>query len=216
LERTIPRGDARLAAWDAWQPPEVAQLLGGVQVPWWVAAGWALDLWRGVQTRPHKDLEICVPRTEWHEVRERLSGHDLWYVDAGGLQALHPGAEVPNTARQVWIREKVTGRWRLDVMLDPGSRAEWVCHRDPHLRRPLDAAVSMTMDGIPYLQPEIVLLLKAKYLRPKDEVDFAATLPLLNAARRRWLADALARLHPDHAWLKQVQATHRVDSSVKP
>jgi hypothetical protein len=205
LRQTIPRGDPRLTAWDAWQPPDVARLLDGVEVPWWVAGGWALDLWRGVQTRPHKDLEICVPRTEWREVRERLAAHDLWYVDAGGLQPLRSAAEVPDAARQVWIRDRATGRWRLDVMLDPGSRAEWVCHRDPLLRRPLDAAISTTPDGIPYLQPEIVLLLKAKYLRPKDEADFAAALPLLSAARRLWLTDALGRLHPDHVWLKRVQ-----------
>jgi len=31
---------------------------------------------------------------------------------------------------------------------------------------------------------------------PKDEQDFAAALPVLDAARRRWLAEALAEDHP--------------------
>jgi hypothetical protein len=126
-------------------------------------------------------------------------------MEPGGLRRLTRTASVPDAARQVWARDKVTGHWRLDVMLDPGSRQEWICHRDPRLRRPLHAAVGSTPDGIPYLRPEIVLLLKAKYRRPKDEADFAAALPLLDVAARRWLADALADLHPDHAWQERIQ-----------
>jgi len=40
---------------------EVAKLLAGVDVPWCVAAGWALDLFHGEVTREHEDLEIAVP-----------------------------------------------------------------------------------------------------------------------------------------------------------
>jgi hypothetical protein len=207
LEQTIPRGDVRLDAWDAWHPVEVARLLTGVAAPWWVAGGWALDLWRGEQTRSHHDLEICVPRTEWQEVRERLAGHDLWYVDNGTMRWLGPAAPVPDEARQVWVRDRATCAWRLDVMVDPGNRDLWICHRDPRLSRPLADAVSTSAGGIPFLRPEIVLLLKAKYLRPKDELDFAATVPLLDAAARSWLVDALTLMHLGHTWLEQVQDT---------
>jgi hypothetical protein len=30
-------------------------------MPWCVAAGWALDLFRGMQTREHGDIEIAIP-----------------------------------------------------------------------------------------------------------------------------------------------------------
>jgi hypothetical protein len=72
------------------------------------------------------------------------------------------------------------------------------------LRRPLAEALATTPDGIPYLRPEIVLLLEAKDTRPKDEVDFDASLPLLDAAARRWLAAGLMLLHPDHRWARRV------------
>ena len=38
--------------WQAWRPHDVAQLLAGVRVPWYVAAGWALELF-GDQVLPH-------------------------------------------------------------------------------------------------------------------------------------------------------------------
>ncbi len=54
-----------LGAWDAWRPERVAERLAGVDVPWYVAAGWAVDLFLreqgpGPQSRPHDDLEIGV------------------------------------------------------------------------------------------------------------------------------------------------------------
>ncbi len=42
----------------------------------------------------------------------------------------------------------------------------------------------MTHETHPYLAPEIQLFYKAKGLRPKDELDFARTLPTLDQQRR--------------------------------
>jgi hypothetical protein len=89
-------------------------------------------------------------------------------------------------------------------MLEPGSRDEWVFHRDGRLRMPLAEALGVTPDGIRHLRPEIVLLLKAKHRRPKDEIDLDGCLPLLDGAARRWLATWLAELHPGHAWLARI------------
>jgi hypothetical protein len=48
------------------------------------------------------------------------------------------------------------------------------------------------VDGVPYLASEIVLLLKAKNPRDKDEADFWCALPLLDGGQRLWLDNALA------------------------
>jgi hypothetical protein len=62
--------------------------------------------------------------------------------------------------------------------------------------------IERTDDDIPYGRPEIVLLFKAKHAhRQRDQLDFEAVVPRLEPERRRWLADALERVHPDHRWL---------------
>jgi hypothetical protein len=66
---------------------------------------------------------------------------------------------------------------------------------------PYSELIERTAEGIPYGRPEVVLLYKAKHTRPKDDADFAAALPLLDAARRDWLRDALELVHPGHRWL---------------
>lgn len=43
-----------------------------VGVPWCIAAGWALDPFRGEQSRPHRDLEITVPAAGFPEIRHRF------------------------------------------------------------------------------------------------------------------------------------------------
>ena len=56
---------------DAWRratPIEAAQWFAALQVPWWVAGGWALDLFTGTQIRAHKDLDIGVLRRDVLEV----------------------------------------------------------------------------------------------------------------------------------------------------
>jgi hypothetical protein len=83
----------------------------------------------------------------------------------------------------------------------------WICRRDDRIRLAYDKVIDRTADGIPYGRPEIVLLFKAKHARAKDDADLAAALPLLGAERRRWLADALAVVHPGHRWLASLQSS---------
>jgi hypothetical protein len=54
--------------WAAWTPAEVAERLWCVTAPWYVAAGWALDLFIGGIGREHDDLEIAVPRGRFGEI----------------------------------------------------------------------------------------------------------------------------------------------------
>ncbi|MEV0136058.1 hypothetical protein AB0H83_47430 [Dactylosporangium sp. NPDC050688] len=78
--------EALEARWaDCWTPREVADRLAGVAAPWYVAAGWALDLFRGTQTRAHHDIEIAVPAGRFPEIRERFAGFAFDAVGASRI-----------------------------------------------------------------------------------------------------------------------------------
>jgi hypothetical protein len=205
-DEEIPPGGSLVGPdppWDAWHPLEVTQRLQGVDVPWCVAAGWALDLFRGEQTREHEDLEIAVPVGRFDLVRAALADFEIevvgsghrWPVDSAAFDVMH----------QTWVSDRDTGIYRLDIFREPHDGDTWICRRDETLRLPYDEIILTTSDGIPYLVPEIVLLFKAKHERPKDQADFAGALPLLSPGRREWLADMLDRVHPGHAWLSQLR-----------
>ncbi|MET7680402.1 hypothetical protein [Streptomyces sp. NPDC005423] len=193
--------DELTARWaDAWRPGQVAERLAGVRTPWCVAAGWALDLFRGAQSRPHDDLEIAVPAAGFTEIRNRFPEYACDAVGAGRVWAA-AGTEALTATHQTWLRDPASGQFLFDVFREPHEGGTWICRRDESLRLPYDAVVERSAHGIPYLVPELVLLFKAKAPRPKDQADFEGVLPLLSRARRVLLAEWLERMRPDHPWL---------------
>jgi Aminoglycoside-2''-adenylyltransferase len=190
-----------LDVWRPWHPRDVAQILAGTKVPWAVAAGWAIDLHLGRQTRSHGDVEVAIPRADFPLFRRALTAFDLYEADQV-VRLLGPD-ESP-VAHQVWVFEREIGHWRMDTFLEPGDRETWVSHRDETLTLPLAEVIRLTPEGIPYLAPATVLLAKAKHDRDKDQADLANTLPTLSAAERSWLAAAIAHAHPGHRWLPEI------------
>jgi capsular polysaccharide biosynthesis protein len=206
---TLPTAfEPDLEQWDAWSPEQVTRVLAPVEAPWYVAAGWAIDLFLGGGYREHDDLEIAVPRDRFHEIVEALAGFELFVVGVprhGLVSPLEQAIDALEATHQTWVREPETGFWRLDVMREPSDGDRWICRRDERIRLPYDEVIERTADGIPYGRPEIVLLFKAKNARPKDDADLAATLPLLGPEQRRWLSDVLAVVHPGHRWLTSLE-----------
>jgi hypothetical protein len=90
--------------------------------------------------------------------------------------------------------------WEYDILLTRSDRVTWVFKRDPRIRRPL-GEVLWTRDDVPYLRPEVQLLLKARALRPKDQADFEAASPLLDPSSRAWLRESLQLVSPGHRWI---------------
>jgi predicted N-acetyltransferase YhbS len=195
-------------AWDAWHPRELAARLSGVDTPWHVAGGWALDLFResiGLpQMRPHEDLEFAIPRPTFDLVAPAFDGFTLFEVGNGAIRPRRPGGFNPEI-HQVWVAEMSVPAYRTDIFLEPGDTETWVCRRDSSITRPMAEVIGRTGDGVPFLKPECALLYKAKHLRDKDVADFTTIVPDLSEEARAWLVDALAIAHPGHEWIKALQ-----------
>ena len=188
-----------IEAWDGWHPRALAQRLAGVTFPWYVAGGWAIDLFLGEQTREHGDLEIAVPVDSFVHLPPLLPELDFWVPQGHGKLAPSSPETLAGDSHQTWGFEPAAGVWRVDVFREPHDGDTWICRRDPTIRLPY-AQVIMGGD-VPYLAPELALLFKAKWSElDKNQADFAATLPRLSDSQRAWLYDAL----PDHEWRRQL------------
>ena len=201
-EADIEALDARWGA--AWTPSEVTRRLAGVSTPWYVAAGWALDLFRGGQIREHGDLEIGVPCARFPEIQERFTQHYVFDGVGSERSWENVAPEVLAATHQTWLRDPATGQYLVDVFREPHDGDTWICRRDETIRFPYDDIILRTEDGIPYLAPELVLLFKAKAVRAKDQADFDATLPQMRLHQREMLARLLKQVHPGHAWLEDL------------
>jgi hypothetical protein len=188
-------------AWDAWTPAEVAQRLRGVDVPWYVAAGWAIDLFLGGRRRDHEDLEIGVPVKRFGEIAAALGGLDFHVVAPATAEPVAQAGELFERTHQTWGLDRAADVWRIEVFREPSDGDDWLSRRDESIRLAYDDLIEHTADGIPYARPEVVLLFKARSARAKDESDLAAVLPRLSAERRRLLAGWIGQVHPGHFWL---------------
>ncbi len=195
FERLYGRG-ARLA------PAEAAELLTGIESPWWIVGGWAIEAFTGVH-RAHEDLDVCILAGDLPEVVEvLLIHHHVWAVGSGMLSPmLSPDQPLPDWAGQLWIRRSASEPWLLDFNIAPDRNGRWVFKRDETIDLHPDDTRWRADDGIWYQRPEIVLAFKALAARPKDDLDLEWALPLLGDPAKEWLAATIVRLYPDHRWL---------------
>ncbi len=189
-------------------------LMAGFPRPWFVAGGWAVDLWLGRRTRDHADLEIAVARDDQEALREHLAGwtFEVFLPGTGGKArswAVGERLEMPihelraRPGRGLVVPDWPPGR-DLEVLLNECAGREWRFRRDPRVAWPLPMGAARTRGGLPALLPEIVLLYKSNGERPKDQADFESLLPTLPPARRARLAEALATACPGHPWVAEL------------
>jgi hypothetical protein len=187
--------------WRPRTPRDAAALLEGYARPWWIAGGWAIEVFTGVP-RPHDDVDPSILRSDVHELRRHLVGRlDVWQADSGTLTPVVDDADsLTETCENLWLRPSGAEPWEYDVILMDATPTTWTYKRDARISRPLED-ILWSVDGIRYLRPEVQLLHKARGLRPKDQVDFEACAPLLDGEARGWLRSALELAHPGHPWL---------------
>lgn len=140
--------EALEARWaECWKPHDVARRLAGISAPWYIAAGWALDLFRGEQTREHHDIEIGVPAGQFPEIREHFAEFTFEAVGAARIwESATP--QVLSATRQTWLREPATGHYLLDVFREPHDGEVWIYRRDETIRRSPAADSYPTRDAV--------------------------------------------------------------------
>jgi hypothetical protein len=187
--------------WRAETPHAARDLMAMTAAPWWIAGGWAIDLFLGTQTRPHKDLDIGVRRVDAARILRALPEWEFFEAKDGSLSPLVSGSEPRASVNSLWGRRTGQPEWGLELMLDDSAGGDWVFRRDSSIRRPLADILGTTAEGTRYLLPEIQLLYKARQLRPEDRADFTQAAPRLQRSAAVWLRDCIARLYPRHEWL---------------
>jgi hypothetical protein len=191
--------------WEEFDPPRLLEVMRDFAAPWWVAGGWALDLWLGRRTRDHQDLDIAVLRGDQRKLYATLRRWEMYYATTDHrLLPLRPGQWLEPPLHGVWARRAPDAPWLCEFLLNEHDGAAWLYPRNPAVRMPLAEMGSVISGGISILKPEIVLLYKAHERSGKDEADFRAALPHLWPSATAWLVRALEETTPGHPWTAQL------------
>ena len=178
---------------------KTAKLLQGLKCPWWYAGGWALDMFLGRQTRPHKDIEIAIARNDQQHLLPLPDLAGVEYVEHHERKPWR-GAILELPVHELYAR--FYSGAEVEVLLNEFDGADWVYRRNKDIRLP-----RAKLEGQRFLPPEVVMLYKSKKPRPQDEQDFAAVLGALSPEQKTWLADSIARDYPAHSWLLKLKGT---------
>jgi hypothetical protein len=199
------RDDGFLWAWEPVRPAELRRLLADLTAPWWVAGGWALDLFLGRETRTHEDLDVALLRRDQLAFHGYLRGWDLRYATPEHTLEKWDGSYLELPVHGIWARRssRATTPWTCEFLLNEERGGDWVYRRNETVTRPIQE-IGGVRDGVPFLRPEIVLLYKSADDSPKNAADFDVVLPSLAADARVWLAEALAVCDSHHDWLAKL------------
>ncbi|WP_082235593.1 nucleotidyltransferase domain-containing protein [Halobacillus massiliensis] len=168
---------------------------------WMVAGGWAIDLHIGEETREHGDIEAAVFREELPQLSQLLNSWETYISDKSRIIENNLQEPLEEHIHEIHAHREEA---RLEILLNWKNKENWVFRRDEEITFPLAHMNLHSEQGIPYLNPEIVLLYKAKNTNDKDEHDFKSVFPHLNERQKEWLKQALIQHQPKHHWLEKL------------
>jgi hypothetical protein len=148
------------------------------------------DLWDG---------RLLTPPAHLHGRPPELSGPLPERFDDSGMRVLFPD---DGFWADIQLCDRSDGDWILNPDASPAAAA-------PRVALPLTQCIRESGWGLPTVVPVVILFLKAtmyvgtkNHLRPHDEADFAALVPLLTDDQRAWLREAIERAYVGaHPWM---------------
>ena len=183
----------------------VATMMSDFPATWYIAGGWAIDLFTGEALRHHADIEIGIARSDQAAIHAHFPDWTKWKMveeaGEGTLQLWEEGDWLELPVHQILLAREHTRPPEFEFFLNTVQDGIWYFRRDARIHRPVEEVSLLSSSGIPIIAPEIQLLYKAKGHREKDYRDFLAALPYMDEERRTWLRNALQLLYPDDLWL---------------
>jgi hypothetical protein len=198
--------------WSPLSVDAVAEVFRPLPVPWWIAGGWALDLFLGATTREHEDIDVLILRRDQSAVQERLREEwELFKTHQPTPSHLAPwprGECLDRPVDDLWVRRLESPEWSFQIMLVEAEGDRWVYKRLPSIGGSISRMGLTTSDGVPYLAPDIQLLYKAGARLQKNRDDFERLLPRLPPDRVAWLLGCLRAQYPEgHEWIDHIERT---------
>jgi len=185
-------------------PLKVAALMREFEPDWFIAGGWAIDLYLEKITRPHEDIEIAIFRQDQIALQNYLDGWVLKKAVNGKLSVWNRDERLELPIHEIHCFKETAEPQSLEVLLNETDGDEWLYRRNVKATKPLSKFYLTSNLGMKFLCPEVVLLYKSKRPRLKDEQDFEAVVEYLDVESKEWLKNTLIVCYSEHHWLQKL------------
>lgn len=171
---------------------------------WFVAGGWAIDLFLGKETRPHQDIEVAIFRKDQIALHDYFEGWLLQKIVNGEQVIWHRDERLTLPTHELHCFNKTAQPPQIEILLNESNETDWLYRRNQKIRLSLAKVCLESSAGVKFLCPEVVLLYKSKNPRAKDEQDFQAVVKYLDAEQKEWLKDAIKVCNSEHRWIRSL------------
>ena len=120
--------------WHPLDPVAARRILRAVDVPWWIAGGWAIDLFVGTANPGAQGSGRRGAPPDAARVLAALPEFEFFEAVRGSLHPLAPGARPPRDGQfALGPAARVSRVGRSSCMLDDADREDWVFRREPSI-----------------------------------------------------------------------------------
>lgn len=185
-------------------PLKVWSLMLDFKADWFIAGGWAIDLYLEKETRQHEDVEIAIFREDQIALQNYLEGWILKKAVNSTLSKWKQNEYLELPIHEIHCSKENDETQSLEVLLNETDGDRWLFRRNLKITKPVSKFYMTSKLGMKFLCPEIVLLYKSKNPRTKDEKDFKVVVECLNIDSKAWLKNALTTCYDEHHWLQRL------------
>lgn len=196
--------------------------LSGLQIPWAVCGGFALDLFLNREIRKHSDIDICVFENDRDCVFKYMlsNGWNIYeFRGQGKVRALNSKlsseigrnlmcvkddcdfvkffpCEDSNMLYHEFHHIGITKLNYLEFLFNTINEDNFIFNSELGIKRELTKSILFN-NGIPYLSPELALLFKSSKSDNKDyQFDFNKTFSNMNDEQKLWFIESMNVLYP--------------------
>lgn len=215
-----------LGTWQPWRPPQVAAFFAPLSAPWWIAGGWAIDLFLGRQTREHEDIDVLILRRDHAAVRSLFATWDMQAAlppprdETWPFRVWGQGEMLEPAIHDIWCRPSAAQPWAIQLMVADTHDDRWLFRRMPTIERTIATLGSITPAGIPYLAPRDSVALQGQKSprkgRSRLHSNVACALCGASSVAQGCLAHGVSRASVAQATGGQITSFDAVPSCEKP
>lgn len=208
MQTYLTEDEVNNSKWKPLTPQEVLKLFNDIQIPWWMAGGYAIEFYVGTSFRNHEDIDLIICRDDMPALKNQLPDWQFYISDKPGtLRYWQEDQELPKNVYDIWLRKDDQSPWQIQIMVNDHEGKDFLYKRDNSIRFNIEKSTSKSKQGIPYLNPEIQLLHKAKSPRIKDHMDLQHCLPRLSRDQKEWLKMMIVKCYSKkHLWLIKLES----------
>jgi hypothetical protein len=148
-------------------PLQISAIMRDLKPSWFVAGGWAIDLFLGKETRAHQDIEVAILRKDQTALHDYLDGWILQKIVDGEPIVWHQNERLNLPTHEIHCFNETAQPSRIEILLNESNETEWIYRRNQKIRRSLSKIQLESKARVKFLCPEIVLLYKSKNPRQR-------------------------------------------------